>query len=184
MVMYLSHFFAPLLLGFYLWWRRMPRGFTALMFGVLTVSVLGEITFVLVPTAPPWLAAEHGFLPPVAHVIKQGLYDLHVHQAAALYGSASSYNIVAALPSLHVAWPVIGLLVARRYGLPRWVRACQVFQLVGVVFAIVYTGEHYLVDGLAGALYAFGAWWLVQRALDPETRQSGAIPNHVPSERG
>ena len=36
---------------------------------------------------------------------------------------------------------------------------------LGVVFAIVYTGEHYVVDAIAGAAYALAAWWLVERLL-------------------
>jgi protein-S-isoprenylcysteine O-methyltransferase Ste14 len=165
MTMYLSHFFAPVLLGFYLWWKRLRDGFTQLMFGLLTVSILAEITFVLAPTAPPWLAAQQGLLPPVDHVIKQGLYDLDLTAAASFYGDPDAYNIVAAIPSLHAAWPVIGLLVARRWGLPRWVILLQAAQLVGVVFAIVYTGEHYLVDALVGGVYAVVAWAIVQRAF-------------------
>lgn len=170
MTMYLSHFFAPVLLGFYLWWARLRDGFTQLMFGLLTVSILAEITFVLAPTAPPWLAAQQGLLPPVDHVIKQGLYDLNLTAAASFYGDADAYNIVAAIPSLHAAWPVIGLLVALRWGLPRWIVGLQAAQLVGVVFAIVYTGEHYLVDALAGGAYAVVAWAIVERAFGRAAR--------------
>ena len=170
MTMYLSHFFAPVLLGFYLWWARLRDGFTQLMFGLLTVSILAEITFVLAPTAPPWLAAQQGLLPPVDHVIKLGLYDLNLTAAASFYGDADAYNIVAAIPSLHAAWPIIGLLVALRWGLPRWIVGLQAAQFVGVVFAIVYTGEHYLVDALAGVAYAVVAWAIVERAFGRAAR--------------
>jgi hypothetical protein len=163
--MYVSHFVAPLLLAFLIWafWRG--RGFKDLLYGILIVSLLGEITFVLVPTAPPWLAADHGLIPPVHHVIKQGLYDLGLTDLASRKDEPGSYNIVAALPSLHAAWPVIGLLVIRKHGLPRWLFVSQALLLVGVVFAIVYTGEHYLVDAVVGCAYAFGAWWLLHAAL-------------------
>jgi hypothetical protein len=33
------------------------------------------------------------------------------------------------------------------------------------VFAVVYTGEHYVVDAVVGIFYALAAWWLLQRAL-------------------
>jgi hypothetical protein len=164
-VMYVSHFVAPLLLAFLIWafWRG--RGFTDLLYGILIVSLLGEITFVLAPTAPPWLAADHGLIPPVHHVIKQSLYDLGLTDLAAKKDEPGSYNIVAALPSLHAAWPVIGLLVIRKHGLPRWLFSSQAFLLAGVVFAIVYTGEHYLVDALVGCAYALGGWWLLHAIL-------------------
>jgi PAP2 superfamily len=163
--MYVSHFVAPLLLAFLIWafWRG--RGFTDLLYGILIVSLLGEITFVLAPTAPPWLAADHGLIPPVHHVIKQSLYDLGLTDLAAKKDEPGSYNIVAALPSLHAAWPLIGLLVIRKHRLPRWLFVTQALLFVGVVFAIVYTGEHYFVDALVGCLYALGAWWLLHLVL-------------------
>jgi membrane-associated phospholipid phosphatase len=34
----------------------------------------------------------------------------------------------------------------------------------------VYTGEHYVIDAIIGALYALVAWWLVQWVL--ESRRS------------
>jgi hypothetical protein len=163
--MYISHFLAPLLLAFLIWafWRG--RGFTDLLYGILIVSLLGEITFVLAPTAPPWLAADHGLIPPVHHVIKQGLYDIGLTDLAARKDEPGSYNIVAALPSLHAAWPVIALLVIRKHRLPRWLFVSQALLVLGVVFAIVYTGEHYLVDAVVGCVYAFAAWWLLHAAL-------------------
>jgi Flp pilus assembly pilin Flp len=162
---YASHYFVPLALAFYIWWSRGRQSFNALIFGLLAVSVLGEITFVLAPTAPPWLASQDGYIPHVHGILKQALVDLDLNAAASLKGDPDAYNIVAAVPSLHVAWPVIGLLAIRTYGLPRWAFAVQATQLAAVVFTIVYTAEHYLVDAFAGALYAVVAWWLVQRAL-------------------
>jgi hypothetical protein len=140
------------------------------MFSLLAVSILAEITFVLAPTAPPWLAAEHGALPPVHHIIKLGLSDLGLGAVAALDGNPSHYNIVAAVPSLHVAFPVVCLAVILAYRLPRWAVGLQSFHLAGVVFAIVYTGEHYLIDAVAGAAYAVVAWSLVHRALAKPVR--------------
>jgi hypothetical protein len=165
MAMYASHFFAPLVLAFLLWSVWKGRGFTELLFGLLAVSVIGEITFLLAPTAPPWLASDDGLIPQVHHVIKQGLYDVGLTELAARKDDPASYNVVAAIPSLHVAWPVVGLLVIRKYGLPRVLLAAQSALVAGVLFAIVYTGEHYVVDGIVGGVYALAAWWLLQRAL-------------------
>jgi hypothetical protein len=168
-LMYVSHFIAPFLLAFFIWaaWDR--RGFTDLLFGILGVTILGEITFVLAPTAPPWLAAQAGLVPPVHDVIKTALYDLGLTPLAEGFHS-SSYNTVAAIPSLHAAWPLIGLLVVLKHRLPRWVLVLQATIVAGVFFSIVYAGEHYVVDALVGAVYALAAWWLVQRALHPHAR--------------
>ena len=163
---YVSHFLAPLVLAFLIWavWER--RGFVDLFFGILVVTILGEITFVLAPTAPPWLAADAGLVPPVHDVIKQALHDMGLTPIADQFHSPS-YNTVAAIPSLHAAWPVIGLLVALRHRLPRWVVVAQAGLVLGVLFSIVYSGEHYVVDALVGFVFAGVAWWLVQLALRP-----------------
>jgi Flp pilus assembly pilin Flp len=182
---YASHFFVPFGIAFYIWWSRGREVvFNSLILGLLVVSVLAEITFVLVPTAPPWLAAEQGHITHVHQILKQALADTHLHALAALKGDPHAYNIVAAVPSLHVAWPIIGLLVARAYGLPRWLVTLQAVQLAAVVFAVVYTGEHYLVDALAGALYAFVAWRLVERATGARRRQSFARIRALAQESG
>jgi hypothetical protein len=168
--MYVSHFIAPLLLAFAIWAFWQNRGFSDLLFGLLAVSILANITFLLAPTAPPWLAAEHGLIPEVQPIIKNALFDLDLNALALRKGDASSYNVVAAVPSLHVAWPIICLLVIRKHRLPVGLFAAQVALTVGVVFAIVYTGEHYLVDAIIGALYALLAWWLVQWAVGARRR--------------
>jgi hypothetical protein len=163
-VMYFSHFFAPLLLGFYIWVRRLNRAFKELMFAILATSILADIIFVLLPTAPPWLAAERGLVS-VQHVLKESLLDLHLNGLASLIGDPQTYNIVAALPSMHAAFPVIALIIAVRYGLPRWIIALQATQLLGVFFAIVYLGDHYVVDAVAGAAFAFAGATIVHRLL-------------------
>jgi hypothetical protein len=162
--MYVSHFIAPLVLAFAIWAFWQNRGFSDLLFGLLAVSILASITFLLAPTAPPWLASEHGLIPEVQPILRNTLFDLDLNALALRKGDASSYNVVAAVPSLHVAWPVIALLVIRKHGLPRGLFAAQAALTLGVVFAVVYTGEHYLVDTIIGALYALAAWWLVQWA--------------------
>lgn len=163
--LYLSHFVAPLALGLYLWFRRLNRAFGELMFGLLAVSLLADIAFVLAPTAPPWLAAQTGHLPEVHHILKLGLADLGLDGLANLIGDSQRYNIVAAVPSLHAAFPVVALLVVRAHGLSRWIVRVQALQMIGVFFAIVYTGDHYLADAIAGAAFAGVAWVLVHRAL-------------------
>ena len=176
-VMYVSHFFAPLLLGFYIWLRRMTDAFKELMFGILATSVLADIVFVLFPTAPPWLAAEHGLVH-VHHLLKQSLADLHLVGMSSLVGDSHAYNIVAALPSMHAAFPMIGLIVAVRYALPRWIVLLQAAQFLGVCFSIVYLGDHYVVDALAGVLFAFAGATLAHRLLARAPRRSLRL--HVP----
>jgi hypothetical protein len=175
-VMYLSHFWIPLAVGFGLVLTGRREAFLTLMFSILTVSILADLTFVLAPTAPPWLAAQQGYLPPVHHILKDSLADLHLTQLANWVGNSNGYDVTAAIPSLHVAFPVLCLLTAVSYRLPRLIQLALALNILGVIFAILYTGDHYLVDALAGVVYAIGAWLIVRRVYRPrtETSQAGA----------
>ncbi len=160
---YVSHFLGPPLLGFYLWWTRRRHAFRDLMLTLLAASLVAEAVFLTTPTAPPWLAAETGYLPPVHHLLKLDLARLGFTAGSQQIGNPDRYDIVAALPSLHIAWPFTGLLVCRRYRLPAWVSAAVALQLLSVLFAIVYDGDHYVVDALAGMLLALVVFLLRPR---------------------
>jgi membrane-associated phospholipid phosphatase len=82
-----------------------------------------------------------------------------------MIGNSSRYNVVAAFPSLHAAFPLVSLAVAIRAGLPRWLIAVLAAQCVAVSFSIVYTGDHYVVDILAGGVAAAAGVFLVRRLL-------------------
>ena len=154
-VVYLGHFVVPLALGAFLALSDRAREFKLLMFGILTVSVLGAITFVIAPSAPPWLAAEQGHLADVHHLLKLGLRDLHMDSLAALEGDATKYDVTAAVPSLHAAFPFICLSRGMAGEAPeRGVLALLAANLLAVLFAIVYLGEHYVVDAVVGLTYA------------------------------
>lgn len=165
LAMYVSHFMLPMILGFYFWWSRRRGAFQELMFGLLAASVLAEITFILAPTAPPWMAANHGFLPPVHDIVKQSLFDVHLNGLGKILGNSAYYNTVAAVPSLHAAFPIVALLVLIKHGMSRWLISAQAAVVLAVAFSIVYSGEHYLIDAVVGGLYACAAWALVRRAL-------------------
>src|SRR5215210_7396990 len=73
---YASHLAIPLLLGVYLWFARLNRAFFELATTLIATSVLAAVTFVLAPTAPPWLAANAHHLAPVHHLLRSTLFDL------------------------------------------------------------------------------------------------------------
>src|SRR4051812_36130731 len=59
-IFYAGHFTVPLVLGLSLALMNRSDDFKFLMFALLAVSVLAAITFLVAPTAPPWLAARDG----------------------------------------------------------------------------------------------------------------------------
>jgi membrane-associated phospholipid phosphatase len=72
---------------------------------------------------------------------------------------AHAYNPVAAMPSLHAAYPTYIAL----YGVYIWgKKSLPVFILPAAIsLAAVYLGHHYVIDILAGALYAAVAFGVI-----------------------
>jgi hypothetical protein len=136
------------------------------MYTDILLSVLAGVTYVLLPSAPPWLAAEHGLAPGVHEFLRTSLDGVGLGSIAAFKGDRNAYDVTAAFPSIHAAFPVIGFLVIRKYRMPSWLLYLETVRLAGVWFMIVYTGEHYVVDVIAGLAYALVAWWIVQRVRD------------------
>jgi PAP2 superfamily len=158
-VAYLSHFVVTLAVAAFLYVANRAR-FKRLALLILTVSVAGFITYFIIPAEPPWLASRQGALPHTTRVVHDIWSNLDLPTIARVFdGDSKVANPVAALPSLHAAWPFMLLLflwpVLRR---GRWL-------LVGynavMVFVLVYGAEHYVSDILLGWLYAtvvFVAW--------------------------
>jgi membrane-associated phospholipid phosphatase len=173
---YAGHFLVPFAVGAALLLMRRTDIFTLLMFSLLIAALIAMVIFVLVPTAPPWLAAENGYIHGVHHILKRALYDLHMTSLAAAEGDGSKYDITAALPSLHTTFPLLCLLAGRRACLPRPALIVLALNFLAVVFSIVYTGEHYVVDVVAGIVLAVVSWRLVSRleSLKAASRSSAS----------
>jgi membrane-associated phospholipid phosphatase len=72
---------------------------------------------------------------------------------------AAGPNDVAAWPSLHVAYPFLAFLALRRaFGRIAWLVAGYA---AVVAFSVVYTGDHWVHDCIAGAAFAYIAYYVV-----------------------
>ncbi|HEV7204665.1 MAG TPA: phosphatase PAP2 family protein [Jatrophihabitans sp.] len=163
-LVYTSHFLATPILAAVLWLRdrQVWLGFIR---RVIVLSVAGLVTYVVFPEAPPWLAARDGLSPAVARLSSRGWDWFHaqgVHDLLA-HAQADGANPVAAMPSLHTAFAVlVAIYVAGRIRSRR--RALVHLYPVAMGFTLVYCGEHYVLDLVAGVVYALGAhaavgWW-------------------------
>ncbi|MFN2463125.1 MAG: phosphatase PAP2 family protein [Candidatus Dormibacteria bacterium] len=162
---YFLHFAYPLTLGYAFWIR--DRGlFRRFALTLLAMSFAAFVFFLLVPVAPPWLASEQGLIPHVEKIISHTLPS----STDVIYKSMTP-NKVAAFPSLHTAFPFLGMLYGVRLFGARAVVPLGAWVLA-VIFSIVYLGEHYLVDALGGLVLAaacFGVveWLAARRRKDP-----------------
>jgi membrane-associated phospholipid phosphatase len=158
-VVYFCHFVVPLLVGLILWLKDRTQylRFVTALLGMCFVSF---VFFMLVPTAPPWYAAQHGYLPGVTDLISSSLPSY-----ISPYYHLINPNPTAAFPSLHAAFPFLGWLAVR----PVYPRASWI--LLGwsfLVFAsVVFLGEHWVVDVISGVLLATGTWWVLMHVVVP-----------------
>jgi membrane-associated phospholipid phosphatase len=136
--------------------------------------VLGFVTYVAIPAAPPWYVAEHGCAisasaqgSPAALVRVDAL--LGVGYFHALY-ARGTYPF-GALPSLHVTYPLYGMFVMFAQSGPLS-KSAQVVYAVAMPFAAVYLGHHYIIDVLLGLTYALVVFAVV-RLLRPPERSCG-----------
>ena len=167
-LVYTSHFLATPILAAVLWLRdrRVWLGFIQ---RVIVLSVAGLVTYVVFPEAPPWLAARDGLSAAVPRLSTRGWDWFHAEGVNDLLAHAQSdgANPVAAMPSLHTAFAVlVAIYVAGRMS-SRWRRLVYLYP-VAMGFTLVYCGEHYVLDLLAGVGYALAAhaavgWWSRRR---------------------
>jgi membrane-associated phospholipid phosphatase len=169
-VVYFSYFAVPLIAGVALWHLR-PFGFRLYLSATLVTMCLSAAWFTLVPTAPPWLAGLDGHLPQLTRIAARvvdnvwpGFYERN-YQVAGI-------NDVAAFPSLHVAQTLLVVLTSWRYG--RWMRILGPLYVASMGLSLVYLGEHYVSDVLAGLLLG-GFSWAVAVRLTPSMRQAQEV---------
>jgi hypothetical protein len=168
-VFYFLHFPLPLAVGFLLWIHQ-RRTYYDFVGALILLSMAGFVTYLVLPVAPPWYAADAVRSDPycggpcvesVMHLRQTGYEGL-----ASLFGIQNylySYNVysigsndVAAFPSLHAAYPFLAFLFARRaFGRAGWLMLAYT---ACVWFAIVYLGEHWVVDIIGGVIYAMVAY--------------------------
>ena len=154
-VVYFSYFVAVHVVALN-FWRRNPTEFKRYALAVLLVVYAGLAVSFLVPTAPPWLASEHSNAPAMVRIVAEVLGS-NPEQAG---HATAGVNAFAAMPSLHFSITVLVALALWRR--PR-LRPAVVLYLAAMAFTLVYGGEHYVVDLLAGAAIAVAAWRVATR---------------------
>ncbi len=132
-------------------WLQYVRRFSATL--ILAVS-----TFIVFPAAPPWLAAQQGHFPPIQRITGRGWWELNLKTVSrTLDRGAAVLNTVAAMPSLHAG---LSLLVALWFtrNSSRWIRSAALLYPLTMSAALVYFGEHYVIDCIAGFAIVVIAW--------------------------
>lgn len=189
-LVYMLHFVLPLVTALVLW-RLRPMLFHPYLVALILLSFAGFASYLFLPVAPPWLAAELGqlgsapgepsivYLKPAAFADLVGLVGLDGPRLYDVAFTSLNANPVAAFPSLHAGYPFLTFLVLRRaFGAIGWL-ALAYFAFVAIT--IVYSADHYVIDVIGGVLYASAAyglmWWLGRRRLGRDQEVAGGTPS-------
>ncbi|MGA8210411.1 MAG: phosphatase PAP2 family protein [Nocardioidaceae bacterium] len=152
-LVYSTHFVAIPVVTALAWFRRRDR-FTAWIAAVLAFTTVGVGGYVGYPAAPPWLASDLGEIGPVVRISALGWDYLHLDLPGRLTAlGQDSSNPVAAMPSLHAGSAMLVALFLWPLASRAW-RAVLIAYVVAMAVTLVYTGEHYVADVVAGWLTA------------------------------
>ncbi|HEV3378659.1 MAG TPA: phosphatase PAP2 family protein [Thermoleophilaceae bacterium] len=133
---------------------------------------LGCVIYWAVPTAPPWWAGLNGSLQPVRRIMEEAGERFWKGLWRPLYHSLQG-NPFAAMPSLHFGTSVMAARILSRVGPAHAALGWLYTALLG--FGLVYLGEHYVVDLVAGLALAEGIWRVAPR-FEPVVRfVAGAV---------
>ena len=161
-----SYFVLPHLFAAHLFFgkRHLFERYVLLFVGVL---LTGLVIYFIFPAAPPWVAALTGHLDPTYKVVTEVGSEWNVNLYERFESQIRSSNPVAAMPSLHMAVSFAILLIAFRVN---WfLGALALVYNAAMAFSLVYLGEHYVVDIVAGiivtlSVYAVLSVWSTVRA--------------------
>jgi membrane-associated phospholipid phosphatase len=147
---------------------RYPRAATL----IAACFDLGCVVYWAVPTAPPWWAAANGNMPPVRRIMAEAGERFWKRLWRPLYHSLEG-NPFAAMPSLHFGTSVMAARVLS--GVGRVPGALGWSYALTLGFGLVYLGEHYVVDLIAGFALAEGIWRVAPLAEPAATAVARAM---------
>lgn len=143
--------FGPLLALTAAWLlMRRPQHYRELRTVLLISIAIAGVIYVAYPVAPPRLA-DLGIADTVG---------LSSHDTGSFVGVR--FNPYAAMPSMHVGWSLLLGVCGVRAAPPRIVRTFFSIHPAVMVLTVTATGNHYLLDSIAGAAVAGLAFALVR----------------------
>lgn len=128
---------------------RHPERFPRAARQMAAVFDIGCSVYFAVPTAPPWWASEQGLTGEEVRRIMVEVGEETWGPAWSKMYDALGGNPWAAMPSLHFATSVAAALALSEGGRPEGALGWAYASTLG--FALVYLGEHYVTDLIAGA---------------------------------
>jgi len=154
---------------FYINWMPIPIGFGVYLYltdkeifikyslAFLFVNLIGFAIYYIYPAAPPWYVDIYGFdLRIGVPGNRAGLARFDDLVGIPVFENIynKNANVLAAIPSLHSAYPVVVLFYAIKKKMKFWVQILFSIFMLGIWFSAVYSGHHYIIDVIFGAFIA------------------------------
>lgn len=127
---------------------------------LLASGIFALALFAVFPLAPPRFLPHHGFTDTIA-LHSDGYRE---------FNASALVNEYAAMPSLHFGWVLLAAIAVVRLSQRRAVCVVAASAPVLMLWAIVATGNHYLVDALAGGVVVLAGLAVAHRVGE---RRSG-----------
>jgi len=131
------------------------------------------IVFAVLPVTPPRLAD-----PAITDTV-----TLHTDAYRVLQPPAFT-NAYAAMPSLHCGWDLLVATTLASTIATRWLRAMVAAIPLLMAASVVITGNHYLIDVIAGDLLASSALLIVRAHADRSRRRLRPVQTPAPATTG
>jgi membrane-associated phospholipid phosphatase len=152
--------------------RWHPDRYRPLRTALALATALGLVCFALFPTLPPRLLPDsYGFVDTWVRV--GGIGAKHPPRIERIS------DPFAAMPSLHVAWAVWCAAAVVPAMKRRWTKAAAIAYPVLTVVAVVVTGNHFVLDTIAGLFLGLVAL-IVARRLGRQGRQAQPVDRLSP----
>jgi hypothetical protein len=155
-------------------WKRRDQ-FPVYRSALLISGAIGLVAFIAFPMSPPRFLPELGFVDTVT---------LHTNAYRVLQPPAFT-NQYAAMPSLHVGWNLLmGIAIFRTTRHRAW-RIFAVAMPLAMYAATILTANHFVLDGVVGAIVALTGLGIAMRITAPAARpEPGSITMISPRQEG
>lgn len=166
-IFYLCWVPVPMAFAIYLYFSNKRKEFLYFSLTFLLVNIVGFVFYYIYPAAPPWYVENYGFdFHAQTPGNTAGLQRFDRFFNAPIFNSlyAKSSNVFAAMPSLHSAYPIITLYYGIKYRVGR-INILFAVIVLGIWFAAVYSGHHYILDVIAGIACAIFGIFLFEKVL-------------------
>ncbi|MBA2246676.1 MAG: phosphatase PAP2 family protein [Chloroflexia bacterium] len=155
-----SFFVVPHGIAALTWFRRRDV-YVRYQMATASCFSLSLAAFIVLPAAPPWMSDPDRVTRITHRIVTQAIAGTGSGRSA---GPGEAFwfepNAVAAMPSVHVAAAVLVFLALG--SLSRRGRGIGALYALAMSVAVVYLGEHFVLDVVAGWLVALVAWRLAR----------------------